>query len=95
MADAQATPSNGLVPSIVGHPCHIVWRDAYFDFDRAGSAGDDRDDYLVHTYGVVRAIGPKFVDIVGEELPDGDERAITHVPAVLVQHAWVLEEVRL
>ena len=78
----------------IGKPCHVVWRDAYFDFDRNGGAESERDDFLVHTYGVVRAVGPKFLDLVSEELPDGDERAITHIPVTLLQHVWVLEEVK-
>ena len=78
----------------VGKPCHVQWRDAYFDFDRNGGAESERDDFLVSTFGVVRSVGEKFLDLVSEQLPDGDERAITHIPVVLVQHVWVLEEVK-
>ena len=84
----------GLYEYAIGKPCHVQWRDAFFDFDRNGGAESERDDFLVSTYGVVRAVGERFTDIVSEQLPDGDERAITHVPTVLVQRIWVLEEVK-
>jgi hypothetical protein len=78
----------------IGKACHVVWRDAYFDFDRNGGAESEREDFLVNTYGVVRAVGEQFTDVVSEQLPDGDERAITHIPTVLLVHVWVMEEVK-
>jgi hypothetical protein len=80
---------------LVGEVCVVVWRDAYFDFDRNGGAESDRDDFLVKTYGELRMVGEKFIDLVSEALPDGDERAITHIPIVLVERAYALMEVSL
>lgn len=64
----------------------IVWRDAYFDFDRAGAGTEPRDDYLVRTVGFVLGLSERFVTIGSEALPDDDGyRAVTHVPRECVQ----------
>jgi hypothetical protein len=75
---------------LVDQPVKVVWRDAYFDFSRDGTGGDDREDYLVVTYGVLLSDGPTFFDVAAELLPDGDQRAVTHIPVENVKGCWPL-----
>ena len=63
----------------------VVWRDAFFDFDRKPDE-ETRPDYLVHTVGFVLADGPTFVSLAQEILPDDDGfRAVTHIPLAIVE----------
>jgi hypothetical protein len=63
----------------------VVWRDAFFDFDRKPDE-ETRSDYLVHTVGFVLADGPTFVSLAQEVLPDDDGfRAVTHIPLAIVE----------
>jgi hypothetical protein len=63
----------------------VVWRDAFFDFDRKPD-DETRPDYLVHTVGFVLADGPTFVSLAQEVLPDDDGfRAVTHIPLAIVE----------
>jgi len=63
----------------------VVWRDAFFDFDRKPDE-EPRSDYLVHTVGFMLADGPTFVSLAQEVLPDDDGfRAVTHIPLAIVE----------
>jgi hypothetical protein len=53
----------------------VSWRDAYFDFTET----ETRPDYLVTTVGEFLRIG-RFLTLAAEALPDGEHRAITHIP---------------
>ncbi len=57
----------------------VLWRDAWFDFDRSG-ADEVREDYIVETVGHLISDGPVFLSLAAEVLPDGDHRAVTHIP---------------
>jgi len=75
----------------MGQPIvQVVWRDAYFDFDRDGNT-EDRDDYLVTTFGCLLNEDAKFYHIASEVLPDDNYRAVTHIPKVLVESCTELE----
>jgi hypothetical protein len=78
----------------VGKPVMVEWRDAYFDFSRDGEGLSDRDDYRVTTYGELLSDGPLFFDVAAELLPDGDQRAVTHIPVELVLSCHVMEPVK-
>ena len=68
----------------------VVWRDAFFDFDRKPD-DETRPDYLVHTVGFVLADGPTFVSLAQEVLPDDDGfRAVTHIPLAIVERVEYL-----
>lgn len=68
----------------------VVWRDAFFDFDRKPDE-ETRPDYLVHTVGFVLADGPIFVSLAQEVLPDDDGfRAVTHIPLAIVERVEYL-----
>lgn len=59
----------------------VVWRDAYFDFKLEDQADPVRDDYQVTTMGWVLSIGPRFLSIAQEKLPEGEGwRGVTHLP---------------
>lgn len=62
----------------------VRWRDAFFVLDET-----DQEDCIVETVGWVLQDGPTYITLAGEKLPDG-WRAITHVPAVLVQDVTTL-----
>jgi hypothetical protein len=91
---AVPTPDVGLAPEAdgSGHAdapefplALVVWRDAFFDFDRKPE-DETRPDYLVHTVGFVLADGPTFVSLAQEVLPDDDGfRAVTHIPLAIVE----------
>jgi len=69
----------------------VRWRDAWFDFDEPDPA-DARSDYVVSTVGFLVREGPRFLSIAQEILPDGDGfRAVTHVPAAVVESVTPLE----
>lgn len=71
----------------------VVWRDAWFEFERGGVT-EERDDYLVETVGWVdRDQRGKFLSVVSERLPDDDgHRAVTHVPRVCIINVWPLAD---
>ncbi|HSL11089.1 MAG TPA: hypothetical protein VLA82_07220 [Actinomycetota bacterium] len=91
---ALPTAEVGLAPNAVGADAPdapefplalVVWRDAFFDFDRKPD-DETRPDYLVHTVGFVLADGPTFVSLAQEVLPDDDGfRAVTHIPLAIVE----------
>ena len=91
---ALPTADVGLAPSFDGAEAPdtpefplalVVWRDAFFDFDRKLEE-ETRPDYLVHTVGFVLAEGPTFVSLAQEVLPDDDGfRAVTHIPLAIVE----------
>jgi len=63
----------------------VVWRDAFFDFDRKPD-DEPRTDYLVHTVGFLLSDGPTFLSLAQEVLPDDDGyRAVTHIPLAIVE----------
>jgi hypothetical protein len=63
----------------------VVWRDAFFDFDRKPDE-EPRADYLVHTVGFLLSDGPVFVSLAQEVLPNDDGyRAVTHIPLAIVE----------
>jgi hypothetical protein len=71
----------------------VVWRDAFFDFDRKPDE-ETRTDYLVHTVGFVLADGPTFISLAQEVLPDDDGfRAVTHIPLAIVERIEYLGSV--
>lgn len=74
----------------------VIWRDAYFDFDRGGVDDlEPRDDYLVRTVGHLISRGEKFTTIAQEALPDGDGyRAVSHIPNEIIQTTILLEGVK-
>jgi len=69
-----------------GYPLALVeWQDAWFDHDQR-SIEDRRDDYLVRTVGFLIDQGPGVISVAQELLPDGEGfRAVTHIPAAVVQ----------
>jgi hypothetical protein len=68
----------------------VVWRDAFFDFDRKPDE-ETRPDYLVQTVGFVLADGPTFISLAQEVLPDDDGfRAVTHIPLAIVERVQYL-----
>lgn len=73
-------------PEAPEHPLVlVVWRDAFFDFDRKPD-DEPRADYLVHTVGFLLSDGPTFVSLAQEVLPDDDGyRAVTHIPLAIVE----------
>lgn len=76
-------PASGALPDLP--LVLVVWRDAFFDFDRRPDE-EARSDYLVHTVGFLLANGPTFVSLAQEVLPDGDGfRAVTHIPLAIVE----------
>jgi len=81
-----AAPEGADVPDAPEFPLAlVVWRDAFFDFDRKPDE-ETRPDYLVHTVGFVLADGPTFVSLAQEVLPDDDGfRAVTHIPLAIVE----------
>lgn len=80
VADDVETPEAPEYPLAL-----VVWRDAFFDFDRKLDE-ETRPDYLVHTVGFVLADGPTFVSLAQEVLPDDDGfRAVTHIPLAIVE----------
>jgi hypothetical protein len=96
---AVPTSDPGLAPSPEGADAPeapefalalVVWRDAFFDFDRKPDE-ETRPDYLVHTVGFVLADGPTFVSLAQEVLPDDDGfRAVTHIPLAIVERVEYL-----
>ena len=99
---ALPTPVVGFAPSPEGADAPeapefplalVVWRDAFFDFDRKPDE-ETRPDYLVHTVGFVLADGPTFVSLAQEVLPDDDGfRAVTHIPLAIVERLEYLSPV--
>lgn len=75
----QLRPHDGaLVVPRVGAIVRLQWRDAYFEVDEPE---EERDDYLVYTFGEVIKITDKFLHIASEVLPEYDgHRAITAIP---------------
>lgn len=64
----------------VGDIVLVLWRDAYFDFKLEDTSGI-KEDYMASTVGWVLAIGPKFLSIAQERLPEDDGwRGVTHLP---------------
>jgi hypothetical protein len=70
-------------------PVRVDWVDALFELDGNGSPPDSFD---VETYGWIVGQNQTFVTVAGERLPDGQYRAITHIPAVLIEHIQDLYE---
>lgn len=64
-----------------GTPIRVRWRDAWFEYEGA----TDSEDYLVETLGFYVSDNTNFIDVAAERLPDGNWRAVTHIPQVLVQ----------
>jgi hypothetical protein len=91
-----ALPTPGAVPAVAPDGADVpeapefplalvVWRDAFFDFDRKPDE-ETRPDYLVHTVGFVLADGPTINSLAQEVLPDDDGfRAVTHIPLAIVE----------
>jgi hypothetical protein len=73
------------------YPLVIVeWHDAWFDIDLDGIE-QRRPNYLVRTIGFLLSDGP-VVSVAQEVLPEGEGfRAVTHVPAALVQRIVELD----
>jgi hypothetical protein len=60
----------------------ITLTDAYFELDEE----EPKDEFLVQTVGWVIRETPKWVSVASELLPnDEGHRAVTHIPAVLVE----------
>jgi hypothetical protein len=60
----------------------VTWTDAYFELDEE----EPNDEFLVQTVGWVIRETPKWISVASELLPNDDgHRAITHIPAVLVE----------
>ena len=69
----------------------VEWHDAWFDFDQSGPE-DCRPDYIVRTVGFLVAQTPRMVSLAQEILPDDDGfRAVTHIPAAIVERMVPLE----
>ena len=83
-------PSSGE-PDVERFPLVIVeWHDAWFDVDLE-AVERRRPDYLVRTIGFLIADGP-VISVAQEVLPEGEGfRAVTHVPASLVQRMVELD----
>jgi hypothetical protein len=70
----------------------ITWTDAYFELDEE----EPKDEFLVQTVGWVIRETPKWVSVASELLPnDEGHRAVTHIPAVLVEKRLPLAFVEL
>jgi hypothetical protein len=68
----------------------VEWHDAWFDIDLDGIE-QRRPNYLVRTIGFLLSDGP-VVSVAQEVLPEGEGfRAVTHVPASLVQRIVELD----
>jgi hypothetical protein len=68
----------------------VEWHDAWFDVDLE-SVDRRRPSYLVRTIGFLLSDGP-VISVAQELLPDGEGfRAVTHVPAPLVQRILELD----
>jgi DNA-binding cell septation regulator SpoVG len=67
----------------------VDWVDALFELDGNGSPPDSFD---VETYGWIVGQNQTFVTVAGERLPDGQYRALTHIPQILIQHIQDLYE---
>lgn len=78
-------------PEVERFPLVIVeWHDAWFDVDLE-SVDVRRPNYLVRTIGFLLSDGP-VISVAQEVLPEGEGfRAVTHVPAALVQRILELD----
>ena len=69
----------------------VEWQDAWFDLDQR-SVEDRRPDYVVRTVGFLIDEGPTVVSLAQELLPEGEGfRAVTHIPAAVVERIVLIE----
>ena len=74
----------------VGAIVEVIWADAWFEVD--GSDPPWREEFLVRTYGILLRRGAKVLTVASESLPDGQHRAISHIPRALVRRVRYLGE---
>ena len=69
----------------------VRWRDAFFDEGQL-SREDFRDDFVVRSLGFLVRDDANILSLAQELLPDGEYRAVTHIPRQLVVSCRRLQE---
>jgi hypothetical protein len=69
----------------------VTWTDAFFDEGQI-TRDDFRSEYVVRTVGFLVRDDADILSLAQELLPDGEYRAVSHIPRQLVRSCRQLQE---
>jgi hypothetical protein len=73
----------GAGESLLGKIVKASWKDAWYDHPQT-KPSDWSDECAIVTYGRCVRDEDELISIAGEEVGDGEYRAVTHIPRLLI-----------